>query len=75
MKVYELIKASESLLNAFSKANINISDSRYIPLYEDYSRLKAEGHKITYIITYISDVYNISEKTVYIVIGKFEKEI
>lgn len=75
MKAYELIKASESLLTKFDEANINISDKRYIPLYEDYSRLKNEGHKKTYIIACMSDVYKLSEMTVYNIVNKFEKEI
>jgi len=75
MKVFELLNASESIIRRFEKANVNISDSRYIPMYEDYSRLKAEGHKVTYTVAYLSETYNISEQTVYNVVKKFEKEI
>lgn len=75
MKVSELIKASESLINVFDKANINVSDVRYIPMYEDYKCLSTEGHKQMYIIAYLSDIYNVSEKTVYNIVKKFDKEI
>jgi len=44
-------------------------------MYEDYSRLKAEGHKVTYTIAYLSEIYNVSEHTIYNMVKKFEKEI
>ena len=75
MKIHELIKASESLLNTFDKANVSVSDAKYIPLYCDYSKLKSEGRKTIYIIAYLSDIYNLSERTVYTVVKKFEKEV
>jgi len=75
MKVYELLNASESIMTIFDKANVNVSDSRYIPMYTDFSRLKSEGHKITYAVAYLSEKYSLSEKTIYNVVEKFEKEI
>jgi len=75
MKVYELIKVSESLLSRFDKANISVGDSRYIPMYEDYNRLTKECHKQAYIIAYLSDIYKYSERHIYRVIDRFEKDI
>ena len=75
MKVYELIQASESLLLKFDSASVNVSDSKYIPMYSDFSRLKSEGHKIVYIVAYLSETYNVSEQTVYNVVKKLEREI
>jgi len=75
MKVVELIRASSSLLSILADANVMASDVKYLCMYDDYCRMKAEGHKIIYIVAMLSDVFDISERTVYNVINKFEKEI
>ena len=75
MKVLELVKVSSSLLSTLAEAKIMPGDVKYIEMYNEYSRMKSEGHKITYIVAYLSDVYEISERAIYNVINKFEKEI
>jgi len=75
MKVVELIRASSSLLSILADANVMTSDVKYLCMYDDYCRMKSEGHKIIYIVAMLSDVFDISERTVYNVINKFEKEI
>ena len=75
MKVVELIRASSSLLSILAGANVMASDVKYLCMYDDYCRMKSEGHKVVYIVAMLSDVFGVSEKTVYNVIKKFEKEI
>ena len=75
MKVAELIKISASLLSTLANANVMPNDVRYINLYDEFCRMKLEGHKIIYIVTCLSDIYKVSEKTVYNVVRKFDKEI
>jgi len=75
MKVYELMRAGESLLSKLKEANVNVDDSQYISMHSDYRRLKSEGHKIAYITAYLSNIYNISERNIYRIVDKFEQEI
>jgi len=75
MKIAELIKVGSSLLNTLAMADVKASDVEYIELYDEYVRLKSEGHKIIYIVASLSDVFDVSERTVYNVVKKFEKEI
>ena len=75
MKIVELIKVGSSLLNTLAMADVKSSDVEYIELYDEYVRMKEEGHKIVYIVALLSDVFNVSERTVYNVVKKFEREI
>lgn len=44
-------------------------------MYKEYTRLTAEGHKKAYIMKYLSDEYNISERTIYRVIDRLSVDV
>ena len=56
------------------KSGIRLDDVRYIELYNEYSRLLAEGEKITYIVAALSDKYGVCERTVYDLIRRLKAE-
>ena len=71
MKAYELLILNKSLLQMMGDASLDVGDVKYIPVYQEYVRLSKEGHKKTYIMQYLSDEYNIAERTIYRIIDKF----
>lgn len=73
MNGYELLKAGQSLLEAMEKAGLNVSDAKYVYMYEDYNTMLAQGHKKVYIISKLSDKYRISERNFYYIIQKLSK--
>jgi hypothetical protein len=75
MKIYELINFNRELLKKLSDAHINTSDYKNIDVYLEYKRLINDGLKKTYIVSYLSDQYNMSERQVYAVIAKMERVI
>ncbi|WP_315254269.1 hypothetical protein [Segatella oulorum] len=72
---YELLKASVSLLAMLEKNGIDAKDVKYIDLYDEYARLKSEGHKMGYIAYYLSQQYECSEATVYRVVKRMAQDI
>ena len=74
MKVIEIVKLNRELLNICRTAGIRLDDVRYIELYNEYSRLLAEGEKITYIVAALSDKYGVCERTVYDLIRRLKAE-
>jgi len=74
MKVIELLKLNRELLTVCRSAGIRLDDVRYIELYNEYSRLLAEGEKITYIVAALSDKYGVCERTVYDLIRRLKAE-
>lgn len=75
MTQYELLKASVSLLAMLEKNSIDAKDVKYIDLYDEYTRLKGEGHKMGYIAYYLSQQYECSEATVYRVVKRMAQDI
>ena len=68
------MKLNRELLNICRTAGISLEDVRYIELYNEYSRLLAEGEKITYIVAALSDKYGVCERTVYDLIRRLKAE-
>lgn len=68
------MKLNRELLNICRTAGIRLDDVRYIKLYNEYSRLLAEGEKITYIVAALSDKYGVCERTVYDLIRRLKAE-
>ena len=75
MKQYELMKSAESILKLLAKNNIDIKDVERLRMYEDYARLKREGHKMTYIVYYLTEQYSIGAATVYRVAKRMEQDV
>jgi len=65
MIVFEILKFNRELIDRLQKVGFKIGDDRYIDLYEDYERMKKDGEKMTYIVSYLSLKYNVSERKVY----------
>ncbi|MEG0889783.1 MAG: hypothetical protein RSH25_15065 [Bacteroides sp.] len=75
MTTYELLKIHENLIMTMQQQTVEISDVRYLDMYREYLRMVQEGHKKTYIIAFLSDEYNIGQRTVYRVIDKFSADV
>lgn len=68
------MKLNRELLTVCRSAGIRLDDVRYIELYNEYSRLLADGEKITYIVAALSDKYGVCERTVYDLIRRLKAE-
>jgi hypothetical protein len=75
MNAYEFLLTHKGVMEQIQSLPIQPSDVRYLELYKEYSRLKDEGHKITYVLQYLSDEYNVDERTIYRIIKKFSTEV
>jgi hypothetical protein len=71
MKVIEILNFNRELLNRMYSVGIRLEDCRYIDLYDEYQTMQVQGEKITYIVTFLSDKYSISERKVYDLVKRF----
>ena len=53
--------------------NISPSDYKYVGLVEDFRRLKSEGHKYAFIVSYLAEQYDVNESTVYRIVRRLEE--
>ena len=74
MKLFEIINFNRELLSRLISAGFRLNDCRYLDLYAEYVRLKKEGEKKTWVVKFLSDKYDVSERKVYDVIKHFETD-
>lgn len=75
MTQYELLKTAESLLVILMSNDVDAKDVKYLEMYQEYMRLKKEGHKVGYVVYYLSQQYECSEATVYRVVKRMTQKI
>jgi len=75
MKVYELLTFNKELLKRIHAAGLRTDDYKYVDLYNEYVERLNAGDKVTYIVAVPATKYNISERQVYNVVHKFNREV
>jgi len=75
MNAFELLTIHRNVLELMSSVSIEVGDVKYIGMYKEYRRMVDDGHKMTYIVQYLSDEYGVGESTVYRVIKKFSEDV
>lgn len=75
MKVHEIISLHKDLLRVLASKGVNTTDHAYYDMFSDFSRMKEEGMKVSFIVAHLADEYSVSESTVYNVVRKFETNI
>lgn len=73
MKVYEILKANESLLRTLVLSKVRVNDIEWLEMYSDYKRLIKEGHKKTYIVSYLEEQYGCPVPTIYRVVKRLDR--
>lgn len=74
MKVIELLKIDQKVLELLQESCISTSDVRYVSLYEEYMDIVSCGGKKAYAVALLSERYGISERKVYYLIKKLSKD-
>ena len=72
MTLFEILNFNKELIDRLISVGFKPDDCRYVALYADYKKMHGQGEKVTYIVSTLSDRYNVSERKVYNIIKKFE---
>ena len=71
MTLFEILNFNKELIDRLVLVGIKPDDCRYVALYADYINMRSKGEKVTYIVSYLSERYKVSERKVYNIIKKF----
>ena len=74
MSTQPILNFNKELLKRLSDIGFKAGDCKYIELYSDYDRMRKSGEKVTYIVSVLSEKYNVSERKIYMVINRFGKD-
>lgn len=71
MTLFEILNFNKELIDGLVSVGFKPDDCRYVALYADYINMRSKGEKVTYIVSYLSERYKVSERKVYNIIKKF----
>ncbi len=71
MKVFELINFNREMLTKLRAAGVRLDDVRYVDLYADYTSMRRDECKVSYIVAVLAERYGVSERKVYSVLKRF----
>ena len=74
MKVIEALKIGKNLLETMQRNCIKVEDCKYVDLFEEYLGMIDKGEKKSYVIALLAKKYTISERKVWYIISRFNKE-
>ena len=70
MTVFEILNFNKELLNRLLSIGFKPDDCRFIDLYSEYEYMRNNGEKVTYIVSFLSVKYQVSERKVYAIIKR-----
>ncbi len=68
MTVYDIVSLNRELLKRLHKNGIKVDHYKWLDLYNDYLRMKADGDKMGYIVATLSSKYKVCERQVFKVV-------
>lgn len=74
MKVIEVLNLNKELLTKVRRAGIRLDNVQYVELYKQYRALVSSGNKVSYTVARLAEEYAISERKVYDLIKRFDKD-
>ena len=75
MKVHEVLSLAKPIIEKVISAGINPKDIQHLELYNNFLRLRNEGHKMAYIEAFLCEEYNIKKTKFYELIKNFDTEL
>lgn len=73
--VHDIIVEHADTLRALARAGVAIEDVADLPIYNDFVRLTETGVKTTYVVMYLCEEYERSERTIWRIVRKFRRVI
>jgi hypothetical protein len=74
MTLFEILNFNREFISRLYRIGYRPGDFKYIDLYSDFEIMHNRGDKVTYIISVLSNKYDVSERKVYAVIKRFKKD-
>lgn len=75
MTKYEFFKSVRSVCSIMRKNGMRSQDAQFAAMYEDYTRMVAEGHKYIYIRYYLSQEYGIGKTKINELVKMMQEEV
>ena len=72
--VFDVLSFNKELIRRLDLLGLKLGDYKYINLYSEYEDMYKAGEKMTYIVSFLSVKYGISERKVYMIVKLFKSD-
>ncbi len=55
--------------------HININDVQNLQIYEQFTEMKKQGHKVSYITVFLADKYGMTDRGIYKIINRLNRQV
>ena len=73
MTRYEYLHQHRADCEAMTINGIAAADVLFLDLYDDYQRMRREGHKYEWMMAWLADQYGMSQSTIYRTIKRLDE--
>ena len=74
MTAFEILYFNRELFNRVISLGLNLNDYKYIDMYLEYKKMINDGEKVSYTTYILSLKYGISERNIYNIIKRLQKD-
>lgn len=74
MTAFEILNFNRELLMRMLLLGLKPEDCRYLEMYAEFDRMRRDGEKVTYAVSALSIKYNLSERGMYKIIKRLDKD-
>lgn len=75
MRYVELVECAKSVIDTMRRNEVRIEDVGNVEMFRNYERLRREGHKVEYILQYLSEVYGFSPRHIRRICDRMAREL
>ena len=66
---------NEQLFRLMNDNGIDTKDLQYLPMVEEFRKMKTKKHKVNYIVAFSSSKYEMSERGIYKIVKRFGERV
>jgi len=66
---------NEQLFRLMNDNGIDTKDLQYLPMVEEFRKMKTKKHKVNYIVAFLSSKYEMSERGIYKIVKRFGERV
>ena len=75
MKAIDILSLAQGICTTLDKNEIKVTDVRYVEMYQEWQRMKQEGHNWDWIMYWLGKQYDLSEASVWRILKRLDREI
>lgn len=75
MKAVDILRSSARVCRALAANGVEARDIRHVELYDEWSRMRAEGHKYAWFMYCLCRKYGVSESSLLRIVKRLDQDI